>query len=195
MVNEFFQHLEVKLKEHFIEAKTHHNDTIALANLTTNSIIVNLTTVSFSICNLKELRYSISLLKLYKSYVKPLLSKLRTKLTARAGNYNKLFFITGSVSDSYPGKSILNTRRSMDTFIHWSSSVIEIDEQNNVSVRHDGGLLGRLELISLPDVAHMSHFRKESIRFDQMDRIVPISSFHFDLNYLKCYLIPGIQSF
>jgi hypothetical protein len=106
--------------------------------------------VSFSIGNLKELQYADSLLKLYKSYIKPLLLKLGTKLSARTGIYNKLFFMTGSISDNYPGKSILNTRRSMDTYVHWSTSVIEIGEFNNVSIRHSHGSFGQLELVSLP---------------------------------------------
>jgi hypothetical protein len=188
MVKEFFQLLEIKLKEHFIWAKTRRNDTM------TQSIIVNLTYVSFSIGNLKELQYANSLLKVYKSYVEPLFSKLGNE-TNRAGNFNKMFFVTGSANDYYPGKSIINTRRSMDSFIHWSASIIEISEdKKNVSVWHDWGNWGRLELVSSPNVAHMSHFRKGSLRFDQMARIVSISSFHFDLNYLKCYFLPGIHT-
>jgi hypothetical protein len=189
MVKQFFQLLKIRLKEHFIGTKTRRNDTI-----TQPPIIVNLTYVSFSIGNLKELQYARSLLKVYKSYVEPLFLKLGNE-TDRAGNYNKMFFVTGSANDFYPGKSILNTRRSMDSFIHWSASVIEISEdEKNVSVRHDWGDWGRLELVSSPNVAHMSHFRKGSLRFDQMDGIISISSFHFDVNYLKCYFLPGIQT-
>jgi hypothetical protein len=181
MVDELFKSLEIEL-----------------ANANTSSAssyrTIKLKQISFSINDAEELKYAASLLKLYKSYVKPLLDKSKIELTAKVGHFDRLFFVTGSASDRYYGKSIHNTRRSMDLHMHWSNSVIEIDKNNaTASIRYGNGFLGKLELVSSPDIAHMSHFRKNRLRFDQMDSVIPFSSFHFDLNYLKCYMLPLLR--
>jgi hypothetical protein len=185
MVDNVFRNLEIALAKLNISHLL-----IAQANNTIPRIRVKFEKAWLNINNRIELQYALSLLNLYKSYVKPFLNELKNDLKEKAGDFDKLFFITGNERDAYAGKSIHNTRRTMDMFIHWSVSSIEISNNYEVSIQYKKGADGGGELQSSPNIAHMSHFRENTLRFDQMDSDMSILSFHFDVNYLKCFMIP-----
>jgi hypothetical protein len=118
------------------------------------------------------------------------LNKSKNNLKEKAGDFDKLFFITGNERDTFFGKSIHNTRRTMDVFVHFSFSSIEISKNQDVSIRYKKKTEAIGDLQSSPNIAYMSHFRKNTLRFDQMDPEMSFSSLHFDINYLKCFMIP-----
>ncbi len=74
---------------------------------------------SFSITGKEEFQYARSLLKIYNTTIKPFLDTNRELIEKSAGiNFGMVFFATSDLSNLYGGKTIHNTRRSLDNFLH-----------------------------------------------------------------------------
>jgi hypothetical protein len=152
--------------------------------------------VSLTINGLKELRYALSLLKLHDEFVKPFFENHTFEFKSKAGKFNRLFFLSGDLNYPLIGKSILNTRRSMDVFIHYGFGSMNIDANGgSVQVVHGEGNIADWRInnrdLEVPqELAHVSHYRN---KLEFHPRFVSISSLHFDLNYFKCYLIPMLE--
>jgi hypothetical protein len=147
--------------------------------------------LEISITSRDELHYARSLLKLYETTIRPFLIKHKHNLTAKAGTFNRLFFVSGKENnDHVAGKSIHNTRRTMDLFIHYAISFIDIDKTSVPKIAHrECDLCSNKDFVVPRELAHLSHFRN-FLNYDMAQRVVPFSIFHFDLNYFKCFMIP-----
>jgi hypothetical protein len=148
---------------------------------------------SFTIKGRKELQYALSLLRLYKKTIKPFLETNIHVIAQSMRNFDRLFFVSGDLNNHVVGKTIHNTRRTMDMFIHYSISVINIDQQTNAASilyqKKPSNNQPTEEVIPPRSLAHLSHFRKH-LNFDREQSVVPFLALHFDLNYFKCYFSP-----
>jgi hypothetical protein len=143
--------------------------------------------LTFTITSRKELRYALKLLELYDKMIQPFLVKHKKYLEEKVGSFDRLFFVSGDLNDHAVGKTIHDTRRTIDIFLHFSTSYITVDKSDDqFTIAHERALK---DLIVPRELAHLSHYRK-FLNFDPKSSLVPLSAFHFDLNYFKCFMIP-----
>jgi hypothetical protein len=145
---------------------------------------------SFTIRGRHEFEYAVSLLNVYKRTVKPFLEVNKDVVSASMNNFDRLFFVSGDLNNHVVGKTIHDTRRSMDMFIHFSTSVIHVGQGRKkpaISFHKEPGD----DFVVPRNLAHLSHFRSH-LNFDQPQSEVPFSTLHFDVNYFKCFFAPLI---
>ncbi len=141
------------------------------------------TTLTLTIRNKREFNYAVNLLKVYKTTLKGFFEKSARFLSN--SNYDRFFFIAGDVNHNVEGKTVHNTRRSMDFYLHTSKNVIDLTQPMVQYFKEDGD-----DFIMPVQYGHMAHFRKfvDAASIDLSS--VPFESFHLDMNYLLCYFIP-----
>jgi hypothetical protein len=149
--------------------------------------------VSFTINGRKELKYALDLLKLYDGVIKPFLENSTNDLSRQVGSkFNRLFFLSGELNHGLVGKSVLNTQRIMDVFIHYGFGYVDRRNGELAEVMHGMGniadpALNNRDFVVPKEMAHLGHFR-DHLEINTQN--LPFASLHFDLNYFKCYLIP-----
>jgi hypothetical protein len=149
--------------------------------------------LNFKISSEKELDYALSLMRFYQQFIKPFLRKHKTELDNKVDTFNRLFFVSGDLNHHLVGKSIVNTARGMDVFIHYTYGYMRV-KGGGVELVHGTGNIAdysvnNRDFMVSRELAHLSHYRD----FDQFDVAIPFSAFHFDLNYFKCYLMPMLS--
>jgi hypothetical protein len=142
--------------------------------------------LTFAVTSQKELNYALSLMELYDTIVRPFLSKHERDLAGQVDSFDRLFFISGDLNNHVVGKTIHNTRRSIDLFLHFSIAHMDLRKRKSPLIVHKMELN---DFVVPRELAHLSHF-KRNLDFDSIQSHVPFSAFNFDLNYFKCYMIP-----
>jgi hypothetical protein len=147
---------------------------------------------TFTIESEREYNYAVNLLKLYKLEIEPFLKKNQQHLKQTAGNFDRLFFVTGEHNEHVSGKVVHNTLRTMDVYIHYAIDVINVDKTGRKMPWLSYQKKKTDDLKAPRNLAHLAHFRRY-LNFDAKQTVMPITSFHFDLNYFKCFLVPLLQ--
>jgi hypothetical protein len=90
------------------------------------------------------------------------------------------------------GKVVHNTLRTMDVYIHYAIDVINVDKTGRDMPYVSYGKKKTDDWTAPRNLAHLAHFRRY-LNFDVKQTVMPITSFHFDLNYFNCFLNPLIR--
>ncbi len=147
--------------------------------------------LTFTVKGKQEFIYAMQLMRLYDNTIKPMLDLNRDLIKESIGDYERLFFVSGDLNDHVLGKSIHNTRRTMDIFLHFPISFIKINEKTNKPwIDYDRNQPN--DLVLPRNLAHLSHYRRH-LNFDKQQSEVPFSVLNFDVNYFKCFFVPLVQ--
>jgi hypothetical protein len=194
IVDELFTLLKVKLQQLNIS----NFDSLRgkqIPNLTIEAVVANRAqefkldmAFSFTITGRDELLYAMSLLQMYEKYVEPFVSKHKNDFATKVGTFDRLFYVSGELNDHLYGKTIHNTRRSMDLTVHYGVGYMNIDKNGKPDFVKNH-YYANVDFKVPRQLAHLSHYRT-FLNFDQRSSVVPFSAFHFDLNYFKCFMIP-----
>lgn len=135
-----------------------------------------------------ELRYAINLLQIYKTYLRPYLDQNSALFLNHVQDFDRFFVLIGDVNTFFLGKTVHNTRSTLDMTIHFLQ---HFTYSNNSRIELSRGIAKRTFFIP-NDLARLSHFRR-TLNFQNKE--FPIDSFIFDLNYFNCYFKPILNKF
>jgi hypothetical protein len=141
---------------------------------------------AFTIKSKAEFEYARMLRNAYKHTVEPYFVKNKVLINKLAHNFDRVFILTGGITNDRNGKTIHNTNSTFDLSIHTADSAIN---PNRTFVDYKSGS----KYHTVPhNYGHLSHFRSF---FNFKYKLIPISSLFLDLNYFKCYFLPIIEQF
>jgi hypothetical protein len=134
---------------------------------------------SFEIRSLDDLNYGMKLLEIYNTLVKPLISN-------SSNDFKRLFSIIGELNDFALGKTVHDTRKTLDFDVHVAQSYFHFNgntrlEDFKIFTAHT------IDTFFSYNLGYVSHFRKQQYF---LYKSVPISNLYFDLNYFYCYFLP-----
>ena len=160
---------------------------VVIDNQTKSQQISNYT---FTISNLYEFMYAKGLFQTYKSLIRPYLDQNKDLFSRHVDAFNRLFYITGEITDFSYGKSVHNTSSTFDITIHHANKYVD---ENSFSLSKDKYYLARSMAAyhSVPyDLGHLSHFRA----YFHWD-FIPMSVLflNIELNYFNCYFRPIVN--
>jgi hypothetical protein len=188
VVDELFRLLRARLRHVNVADFDSTTDTIIIEVVKREQLaeLKFVSPYSFTISSRQELNYALDLMQLYERVVKPFLVEHKRELANV--RFDRFFFQVGT---HFSGKSVHNTRRSMDMWTHYAYGYMNVSNDNKlVEIRHGKGRFDiDLDFMVPRELAHLSHYR-DSFNLDSRESMVPFSAFHFDLNYFKCFMIP-----
>jgi hypothetical protein len=145
----------------------------------------------FSTKGREEFHYAVNLLKIWKSVLRPFLGANRPVIKQFTQYFDRLFAIVDELNYFALGKTLHDTRVSVDLSIHFMESYMSFGSLNDTSnatrivldrTYNNYHYLGY-------NYAHLSHFRK--IQYFQF-KTVPMHALILDLNYLNCFFLPAL---
>ena len=145
----------------------------------------------FTISNQHEFEYARNLLALYVQEIRPYLTTSATNFARYVKDFDRFFFIAGKINDFSWGKSVHNTRHTLDFTVHHANKYITGDTKLPVEVDWNFLNAEYAKYYRVPyKLAYVSHFRSF---FPNSRSKIPVSFLHLDFNYLNCYFVPIVE--
>jgi hypothetical protein len=185
LVMQLFDGLEKTVSE-----KKHSNKVNMSIQVTDRNRPTGPFSFEFTIQSDKALSYALGMLKVYRAVIQPYLRKNKDFIERCASiDFARIFVLNGPINNFQNGKTMSDTRITLDVSIHYPENHFERDRASNRPVVKYNKPWNRL-LGFNTNLAHFSHFRK----FQKFPyKHAPIESLYVDLNYMNCYFMPLLQ--
>jgi hypothetical protein len=135
----------------------------------------------------EEFHYAVNLLKIWRSVLKPFLKENRNVIAQFTRYFDRLFAIVDELNNFALGKTLHDTRVTIDLSIHFMESYMLAPVNDTPKIVLDR-TYSNYHYLGY-QYAHLSHFRKH--QYFQF-KTVPMHALILDLNYLNCFFLPTL---
>ncbi len=156
-----------------------HN--ITIIDLLAQSKYHNNYNFTFTVKNQAEMNYAINLCKIYRNLIQNFEKAYESDLSKYSNRFHRFFYIGGLLSSFANGKTVHSTDVTFDLSVHFPDPDKNFPDQAQLYwIGYDQG--------------HVSHFRHVTEFHKSIQKVVSITEFILDLNYLNCYFKPIIEN-